>query len=102
MIDWVMTPQTTMSLYIYRVREVLPRKESFYNSKSARTPQFYSDRGPPIRPVRPMGQTGVAVAGSATRHPIGQTVEGHWSDRWCQPDRPFAKFRCEHQPCQQR
>jgi hypothetical protein len=52
-------------------------------------------RGPPVRPVRPTGQTGVAVAGLATRRPTGQTVEGHQSDRWCQPDRPCAKFGCE-------
>jgi hypothetical protein len=66
----------------------LPRKESFYNSKFVRTPQFYSDSGS-------TGQTGVAVVGSATRRPTGQTVEGHRSDRWCQPDRPCAKFGCE-------
>jgi hypothetical protein len=37
----------------------------------------------------------VAVAGSATRRPTGQTVEGHRSDRWRQHDQPCAKFGCE-------
>jgi hypothetical protein len=37
----------------------------------------------------------VAVAGSTTRHPTGQTVEEHLSERRRQPDRPCAKFGCE-------
>jgi hypothetical protein len=45
MIDWVMPPQTDVTLYIYRLGEVLPRKESFYNLKISMTPQFYSDPG---------------------------------------------------------
>jgi hypothetical protein len=43
----------------------LPRKESFYNSKLARTPQFYPDSGsdrlqdaPPVRPLRDTDLTG--------------------------------------------
>jgi hypothetical protein len=98
MIDWVMPPQTAVALYIYRVGEVLPCKESFYSSKFARTPQFYSESGSTGQSDQPTSQTGVAIAGLATRWPTGQTVEGHWSDRWRQPDQPYAKFWCEHMP----
>jgi hypothetical protein len=73
MIDWVMPPQTAVALYIYRVGRrlmALKRKESFYSSKFARTPQFYPDSGS-------TGQTGVGVARSAVRRLIGHIVEGH-------------------------
>jgi hypothetical protein len=54
-----------------------------------RTPQFYSNSGS-------TGQTGVAVAGLATGCPTGQTVQGHQSDWWHQPDRLYANFGCKH------
>jgi hypothetical protein len=63
MFDWVIPPQMVVALYIYRFGEVLHIKESFYNSKFARTPQFYSNSG----------STGVAVAGSAIGRPTGLT-----------------------------
>jgi hypothetical protein len=104
MIDWVMPPQTVVALYIYRAGRFAPqgillqleiRKDSTILlglgvHRSNRS-------GPPVRPVRPTGQTGVAVAESATRHPTGQTVVGHQYDRWCQPDRVRTIFVHKYQ-----
>jgi hypothetical protein len=98
MIDWVMPPQTDVALYIYRVGRSCPARNPFTTQKSQGLHNYTRTRGPPVRMVRPTGQTGVAVAGSATRRPTGQTVEGHRSDWWRQPDRPCAKFGCEHMP----
>jgi hypothetical protein len=98
MIDWVMPPQTAVALYIYRVGRSCPAKNPFTTRNSQGLLNSTRTRGPPVRPVRPTGQTGVAVAGSATRRPTGQTVKGHRSGRWRQPDRPCAKFGCEHMP----
>jgi hypothetical protein len=87
MIDWVMPPQTAVALYIYRVERSCPARNPFTTRNSQGL--HNSTR------TRPTGLIGVAVAGSATRRPTGQTVEGHRSDRWRQPDRPCAKFGCE-------
>jgi hypothetical protein len=92
MIDWVMPPQTVVALYIYRVGRSCPARNPFTTRNPQGLLNSTQTRGPPVRPVRPTGQTGVAIAGSATRHPTGQTVEGHQSDQWYQPDRPCAKF----------
>jgi hypothetical protein len=80
MIDWVMPPQTVVALYIYRVGRSCPARNPFTTRNSQGLLNSTRTRGPPVRPVRPTGQTGVAVAGSATRRPTGQTVKGHWSD----------------------
>jgi hypothetical protein len=95
MIDWVMPPQTAVALYIYRMGRSCPARNPCTTRNSQGLHNSTRTRGPPVRPVRPTDQTGVAVAGSATRRHTGQTVEGHRSDRWCQPDRPCAKFGCE-------
>jgi hypothetical protein len=93
-----MPPQTVMALYIYRVGRSCPARNPSTTRNSQALRNSTQTRGPPVRPVRHTGQTGVAVAGSVTRHPTGQTVVGHRSDRWCQPDRPCAKFGCEQDP----
>jgi hypothetical protein len=98
MMDWVMPPQTVMVLYIYRVGRSCPARNPFTTQNSQGLHNSNRTRGPPVRSIRPTGQTGVAVAGSATRRPTGQTVEGHRSDRWRQPNRPCAKFGREHMP----
>jgi hypothetical protein len=96
MIDWVMPPQTAVALYIYRVGRSCPARNPFTARNSQGLLNSTRTRGPPVRPVRPTGQTDVAVAGSATRHPTGQTVEEHRSHRRRQPNRSCAKFGCEH------
>jgi hypothetical protein len=93
-----MPPQMAVALYIYRVGRSCPARNPSTTRNSQELLNSARSRGPPVRPVRPTSQTGVAVAGSATRRPTGQTVEEHRSDRWCQPDRPCAKFGCEHMP----
>jgi hypothetical protein len=98
MIDRVMPPQTVVALYIYRVGRSCPARNPFTTRNSQGLINSTRTRGPPVRPVRPTGQTSVAVAGSATRRPTGQTSEGHRSDRWRQLDRPCAKFGCEQRP----
>jgi hypothetical protein len=98
MIDWVIPPQTAVALYIYRVGRSFPARNPFTTRNLQGLLNSTRTRGLPVRPVRCTGPTGVAVAGSATRRPTGQTIEGHRSDRWCQPDRPCAKFGCEHMP----
>jgi hypothetical protein len=98
MIDWVMPPQTVVALYIYRVGRSCPARNPFTTQNLQGLLNSTRIREPPVRPVRPTSQTGVAVAGSATRRPTSQTVEGHRSDRWRQPDRPCANFGCEHMP----
>jgi hypothetical protein len=90
MIDWVMSPRMAVALYIYRVGRSCLARNPFHNLKSARTPQFCSDSRSSSQTVRPTGQIGVAITGSATRRHNGQTVEGYRSDRWRQPDRPCA------------
>jgi hypothetical protein len=95
MIDWVMPPQTAVALYIYRVGRSCLARNPFTTRNSQGLLNSTRARGPPVRPVRPTGQTGVAVVGSATRRPTGQTVEGHPSDWWRQLDQPCAKFGCE-------
>jgi hypothetical protein len=67
---------------VYRVGRSCPARNPFTARNSQGLHNSTRTRGPPVRPVRPTGQTSVAVAGSATRHPTGQTVEGHQSDRW--------------------
>jgi hypothetical protein len=96
MINWVMPPQTVVSLYIYRVERSCPARNPFTTRNSQGLLNSTRTRGRPVRPVRPTGQTGVAVAGSATRRFTGQTVEEYRSNQWRQPDRPCAKFGCEH------
>jgi hypothetical protein len=95
MIDWVMSPQTAVALYIYRVGRSCLARNPFTTRNSQGFLNSTQTRGPPFRPVRPTGHTDVAVAGSATRRSTGQTVEGHRSDWWRQPDQPCAKFGCE-------
>jgi hypothetical protein len=95
MIDWVMPPQTVVALYIYRVGTSCPARNPFTAQNSQGLLNSTWIRGPSVRPVRPTGQTGVAVARSATRSPTGQIVERHRSDQWCQPDRRCANFGCE-------
>jgi hypothetical protein len=100
MIDWVMPLIGWCHLkrpwpFIFIGWGGLAPQGILLNSKFARTPQFYPDSGSTVRPARPTGQTGVAVAESATRRSTGQTVEGHRSDRWHQLDRPCANFGCE-------
>jgi hypothetical protein len=51
--------------------------ESFYSSKFARTPQFYSDSGSTGQTGQAHRSDGMAVAGLATRRPTSQTIEGH-------------------------
>jgi hypothetical protein len=80
MIDWVMPPQTDVALYIYRVGRSCPVRNTFTTRNSQGLLNSTRTRGPPVRLVRPTGQTGVAVAGSATRCPTGQTIEEHRSD----------------------
>jgi hypothetical protein len=96
MIDWVKPPQTAVALYIYRVERSCPTRNPFTTRNSQGLLNSTWTRGAPVKLVKPTGPTGVAVAGSATRRPTDQTVEGHRSDRWRQPDRPCAKFGCEH------
>jgi hypothetical protein len=48
--------------------EVLPRKESFTTRNSQGLLNSTRTRGPPVRPT---GETGVAVAGSATGRSTG-------------------------------
>jgi hypothetical protein len=91
----VIPPQTAVALYIYRVGRSCPARNPLTTRNSQGLLNSTQIREPPVRPVRPTGQTSVAVAGSATRRPTGQTVEGHRSDRWRQPDRPCANFGCE-------
>jgi hypothetical protein len=95
MIDLVMPPPTAVALYISRVGRSCPARNHFTTRNSHGLLNSTRTQGPSVRPVRPTGQTGVAVAGLATRRPIGQTVKGHRSDQWRQPDRPCAKFGCE-------
>jgi hypothetical protein len=95
MIDWVMPPQTVVALYIYRVGRSCPARNPFTTRNSQGLLNSTQTQGPSVRPT---GQNCVAIAGSATRRPTCQTIEGHWSDRWRQPDRPCAKFGCEHMP----
>jgi hypothetical protein len=92
MIDWVIPPKTAMALYIYRVRDLVPQQGILLQLRNS-----LGLLGPPVRPVRPTGQTGVAVAGLTTRRPIGLTVEGHRSDQWRQPDQLCANFGCEQE-----
>jgi hypothetical protein len=82
MIDWVMPPQAAVTLYIYRVGRSCPVRNPLTTRNSQELHNSTRTQGPPVRPVRPTGQTGVAVARSATRRPTGQTVKGHRSDRW--------------------
>jgi hypothetical protein len=62
MIDWVIPPQTAVALYIYRVGRPSPAKNPFTTRNSQGLHNSTRTRGPPVRPVRPTGQTGVAVA----------------------------------------
>jgi hypothetical protein len=98
MIDWVMPPQMAVALYIYMVGRSCSASNPFTTRNSQGLHNSTRTRGPPVKPVRPTGQTGVTIARLATRHPTGQTVVGHRSDRWRQPDRPCAKFGCGHMP----
>jgi hypothetical protein len=96
MIDWVIPPQTAVALYIYRVGRSCPARNPFTTRNSlGQHLNSTCTRGPLVRPVR---QTGLAVAGSATGRLTGRTVEGHQSDGWCQRDRLCANFGCEHEP----
>jgi hypothetical protein len=98
MIDWVILPQIAVALYIYRVGRSCPTRNPFTCRNSLGLLNSTCTRGPPFRPVRPTGQTSVAVVGLATCRPIGQTVEGHQSNRWHQLVRLCANFGCEHMP----
>jgi hypothetical protein len=74
MIDWVIPSQT--ALYIYRVGRSCPARNPFKSWISLGLLNSTRTRGPPVRPT-------------------GQTVEGHRSDRWRQPDRLCSNFECE-------
>jgi hypothetical protein len=73
MIDWVMPPQTAMALYIYRAGRSCPARNPFTARNSQGLLNSTRTRGPSVRLVRTTGQTGVAVAGLATRRLTGQT-----------------------------
>jgi hypothetical protein len=73
MIDWVMPPEMAVTLYIYRVERSCPARYPCTTQNSHGLLNSTRTQGPPVRSVRPTGQTGVAVAGSATRHPTGLT-----------------------------
>jgi hypothetical protein len=77
MIDWVIPSQT--ALYIYRVGRSCPARNPFTSWISLGLLNSTRTQGPPVRPVRP----------------TGQTVEGHRSDRWRQPDQLCSNFGCE-------
>jgi hypothetical protein len=77
MIDWVIPSQT--ALYIYRVGRSCPARNPFTSWISLGLLNSTRTRGPPVRPVRPTGQTG----------------KGHQYDRWCQPDRLCSNFGCQ-------
>jgi hypothetical protein len=68
-----MPPQTVVALYIYRVGRSCPARNPFTTRNSQGLHNSTRTRGPPVRPVWPTGQTCVAIAGSATRHPTGLT-----------------------------
>jgi hypothetical protein len=91
----VIPPQTAMALYIYRVGRSCSARKPFTSRYSLGFLNSTWTRGPPVGPVRPTGQTGVAVARLATGRLTGQTAQGHRSDRWRQPDRLSANFGCE-------
>jgi hypothetical protein len=95
MFDWVIPPQTAVSLYIYMAGRSCPTRNPFASRNSLGFLNSTRTRGPSVRPVRPACETGVAVAGSATGRPTSQTIQGHWSDRWRQHDRLCANFGCE-------
>jgi hypothetical protein len=95
MIDWVMLPQTVVALYIYNVGRSFPTRNHFTTRNSQGLLNSTRTRGPPVGPVRPTGQTSVAVVGLAIRHSTGYTVEGHRSDPCRQPDQPYANFGCK-------
>jgi hypothetical protein len=70
MIDWVMPPQTVVAIYIYRVGRSCPARNPFPARNSQGLLNSARTRGPPVRPT---GQTGVAVTGSTTRRSTGLT-----------------------------
>jgi hypothetical protein len=74
MIDWLMPPQTVVT-FIFIGWGGLAPQGILLQLEIRKNSSFYSDSGS-----------------------TGQTVEGHWSDRWRQPDQPCAKFACEHTP----
>jgi hypothetical protein len=98
MIDWVIPPQTAVALYIYRVGRSCPARNPFTTQNLQRFLNSTRTRG---LPVRPTGQTGVAIARSATRRPTGQTIAGHRSDRlalcqiWVRTGRMFVFLEME-------
>jgi hypothetical protein len=81
--------------YIYSVGGSCPARKLFTSRNSLGFLNSTRTRGPPVRPT---GQTNVAVARSATGRLTGQTAQEHWSDRWRQPDRLNVNFGCEHMP----
>jgi hypothetical protein len=89
MFDWVIPPQTAVTLYIYRVGRSCLTRISFTTRNSLGLLNSTRTRGPRVRLVRPTGYTVVAVAGSATGRPTGPR----------QPDRLCAYFGCEHKFC---
>jgi hypothetical protein len=99
MIDWVIAHQPAMTLYIYIGGRSCPARNPFTSRNSLGLLNSTRTRGPPVRSVKPTSQTGQAIAGSATGPPTGQTVQGHQSDQWRQPDRLCANFGCKDTSC---
>jgi hypothetical protein len=54
MIDWVMPPQTAVTLYIYRVGRSCPARNPFTSRNSQGLLNSTRTRGPPVRPVWPL------------------------------------------------
>jgi hypothetical protein len=62
MIDWVMPPQTVVALYIYRVWRSCPARNPITTRNSQGLLDSTRTWGQLVRPVRPTGQTRVAIA----------------------------------------
>ena len=84
-----LSPQSAVTLYIYRVGKTYPARNPVYRSKFIKNSNYSRTPPRPIRPVGPTGQTGRAPAGSATAPDR--------SDRLARPVRPVdANFGCQH------
>jgi hypothetical protein len=91
MIDWVIAPQTVLVLYIYRVARSCAARNSFTARNSHGLLNSTRTRG---LPVRPTGQTSVAVVESATRCPTGRPLRD--TGLTGSVSLIGAKFGCEH------
>ena len=61
-----LSPQSAVTLYIYRVGKTYPARNPVYISKSIKNSNYSRTPPRPVRLVGPTGQTGRAPAGSAT------------------------------------